>query len=64
MADEGFNHRLAGLDDYQAVLDLDNNFMDGADYLMATYKSWCQFPDNYVLFVTENHGKVVMKFNV
>ena len=47
-------YRPARVDDYQRVLDIDKNFMDGLHYLEATYRHWVHAPRYYLCVAQVN----------
>ena len=53
-----YSYRRATVADYTEVIGLVDNFLDGLDYLPATYRHWCH-DSNYHLYVAETQGRLV-----
>ena len=54
--------RLATVDDYERVLDIDRNLYDGEDYLPYKYHKFLRDPNRSV-FIGEIDGKAVSELN-
>ena len=52
-------YRVAKLQDYQEVINIDTSFLDDFDYVPNLYRYWCHAPE-YFISVAEVNGKVVI----